>query len=254
MKRYGILLVFFLCVFTNTGIQIHGESDTYEVETKVFSEDRKPIEGALFYLYKDGYIVAEDITSNAQGIVEIKDLTYGDYMLYQQSSSYGYDKIDTNIVFHINEETKGKQYLDTIKNKRMQGNASITLLDEQGKIISNIWMSIQNEQGVVLKSLKSDKKGNIKIQNLPVGSYFIQQKDTKSEYFVKENVEFDITPYNCQKELDMSLHLQKHHSIHEIQDYSFAIGFVVIVICGIGFGIYFFRRHSFTQFLDDFMV
>lgn len=255
MRKYTIMLIILLCLFVKEGILIYGEEkQTYEVETQVFSEEKKPIEGAVFYLYKDGSLYADDIMSDAQGKIEIKNLLYGDYTLYQQSSSYGYEKIEHTIPFRIDEATKPKQLLKNIDNKRLYGNVSITLLNEKGTIVPNVWMSIQDEQGMVIKDLKSDDKGRVTVKQLPVGAYYIEQKDMDSTYYIKEKIEFDITPYICEKDLDMSIHLQKKESIHNVKDYSFAIGFVVVLIGGVIFGIYFFRRHSFTQFLDDFMI
>lgn len=245
----------FLCLaFLHMDILHAQQEHTYEVDTKVLNEEQKPIAGALFYLYKDGGLYADNIQSDAQGNIEIKNLTYGNYALYQQASTYGYDTIDTHLIFSIDSETKSKQQLENIKNERLYGDVSIALSDIEGKKIINTKVAIQDEKGKHVRSVVSDNNGMLVITHIPIGTYYIKVIDEAQLYKEEDEVSFAITPYNYQKEMDVSIHLKKIHRTFKLQDYTFTIGFIIVLFFVVGYGIFYFRRHPITQFFDDFMV
>lgn len=252
MKKRWILILTVL-LLSMTGIRIHSEESVYTMMVKVVSDQGVPLQGAQFYVYKDG---AYDciVESDASGCVRLENLTWGTYVLSQQVSSYGYDCMKKDIEFVIDENSAQQGTLKDIVNKKLIGNLHLRLVDQDGKALSKKSITLMNAQGKLIRTITSDKKGNADIAKVEVGSYHIQLKDTEKEYAIDKELSIEVTPFNYDRKDTITLHLHSLKQTRKSQDYSFVIFFICALLAAAGYGIYFFRKHSITQFLDDFMV
>lgn len=255
MKKNWLVGGVLLCIYVLHTNHIYAQQEqTYEVDTQVVSENQKPMEGASFYLYKDGGLYVDHIQSDTKGNVKIKNLPEGSYALYQQASMYGYDVSDMRCTFVIDEKTKPKLRLENIKNTRLYGDVKIVLDDDIGNKITHTKVAIEAENGTTIDSLTSDMKGVLLVKHLPIGTYYMKVIDDKYTKHNKDGVSFTITPYNYQKDVKISICLKIYHPTFMLQDYTFTISFMIILLIAIGCGIIYFRKHSITQFFDDFML
>lgn len=224
----------------------------YEVNTQVLGEDKKPIVGALFSVYKNGDLVMENLTSDHTGNVKIPNVTRGEYVLHQDSSTYGYQVENTPVGFTIDKSTKQKIHIKAMINKRIYGDVRIQLQDDEHNILSSFPISIMDNEKRIVKKLKSDENGDVHVKGLPVGVYTIHHENKKR--MDQERTSFSITPYNSNTQYKISLQFVGVKNIANKENFLFITLFVSLLMIGISFLIYFFRKRSFTQFLDDFMI
>lgn len=91
-------------------------------------EDKNPLSGVEFCLYSDlngnqlideGEEVVNTITTNEHGVVEFKDIKYGDYVLKETKAKEGYLLEENSIAININENNYQEQQIFDIVNKKI---------------------------------------------------------------------------------------------------------------------------------------
>ena len=74
--------------------------------TKTDEIGKQKLSGAKFSLYrKDGSLIRENLITNSDGQLYIRDLAWGSYYLKEIQAPVGYDVTESNIHFMINEDT-----------------------------------------------------------------------------------------------------------------------------------------------------
>ena len=81
-----------------------------------------------------------------------------------------------------------------ILNKYKKGELIFTKTDlSTGKVLPNTLIEIYTENNVLIFSGRTDKDGKIIISNLPVGKYFILEKEAPEGYMLADNkIPFEI--------------------------------------------------------------
>lgn len=87
---------------------------------------------------------------------------------------------------------------------------------------------------------------------MSIGAYRLHLDEDETRYRLREDVTFAITPYNYNRDYVLTLHLEP--VVKQQESYTFAILFIAAVLSLFSWLVWFFRKHSLTQFLDDFMV
>lgn len=251
MKKRWIL-VMTICLMFMTGIRIHSDESVYTMTFMVVSDQGTPLQGAQFYVYKDG-VYDRIVESDKKGCVRLENLTWGTYKLSQQVSAYGYGCIDMDIEFVIDENSADEGTLRKIVNKKLSGNLYLRIVNEEGERLKHTGLVMVDEQGKAALRFESDQKGEAVVKDVSIGSYRLQMAKN-NEYDVDEKMVMEVTPFNYDRKDTITIRLHSLHNKEKPQDYSFVILFMILLATAIGYGIYFFRKHTITQFLDDFMV
>lgn len=153
--------------------------------------------GTIFEVYTDtngnGEFDKEDkligeMSEQEKGIYQMNDLRYGLYFVSEKSAPIGFI-LDENI-YSIFIEKNGKTYVVEnevgigFSNEAMKGNLKIVKTSSDGKIEGFSFRVIgPNEYD---KTFKTDKKGEILIENLRIGEYIISEirNKTSEEYIL----------------------------------------------------------------------
>lgn len=187
---------------TKEKLVINDGSYNYEIEN---------LEGAVFNIYANSDIISKDgvkhynkgdlvgtITTDKNGIGKLSDLYLGKY--YYQEISVP----DENIVIDNNkyefELTYNDQYTSVVSksfdilNKYKKGTLEFTKTDlSTGKVLPNTLIEIYTINDELIFSGRTDDNGKIIITDLPIGKYFMLEKEAPEGYILNEGkVEFEI--------------------------------------------------------------
>lgn len=186
------------------GEKVIYEDGTYKYETI-------QLQGATFALYanediKDGngniiykkYELVDTLTSDELGLAKIEGkLYFGSYFLVEGESSHGNMVNNEKIYFEITPDdiVDGKiiKYLD-MQNYLPKGELIFSKVDlTTGKPIGNTIVQIFTEDDKLIFTGTTDSNGKIVIDNLPVGKFYIIEKNPATGYKLSdEKVYFEI--------------------------------------------------------------
>ena len=78
-------------------------------------------------------------------------------------------------------------------------------VDNNSKIIPNTTIEIYNETDELLFTKKTDENGMVTIENLPIGKYYVLEKETASEDYVlnTEKIYFEISENESVAKIEM---------------------------------------------------
>ena len=230
-------------------VPLQGKEEAVQGVVQVQDDTGRPLQGAQFQLYSYGELKQELISDKAGNII-LHDLAYGEYQLIQTEADYGYQKTKKRISFVYDGTQKEKQSWKVV-NKRMRGTVKLRIRTENAEVIPNVTMQLLDAQEKKLRNIKSDKK-TVELKDLSIGAYRLHLDEDETRYRLREDVTFAITPYNYNRDYVLTLHLEP--VVKQQESYTFAILFIAAVLSLFSWLVWFFRKHSLTQFLDDFMV
>lgn len=93
---------------------------------------RNTLKGAVFSVYNsNGVIVAQDVATNHEGILEVHDLIYGEYYLKETKAPVGYLLDDEPLSFSIRNHEEIVTI--TTSNPKIEAKVKITKIDSQTK-------------------------------------------------------------------------------------------------------------------------
>ncbi|UNP82493.1 MSCRAMM family protein [Bacillus mycoides] len=130
---------------------------------------------------KDNNVVAT-VTTNENGIAEVKDLPLGDYFVKEISAPEGYIKVDTPVKVTIN----GTNVIEIVmKNTKKVENGQFKLLkkdSESGQLLPGAKFDVIDKDGNVVETIITDGKGAALSKQLPVGTYTLKEVEAPKGY------------------------------------------------------------------------
>lgn len=166
-----------------------------DVEFALYAgEDIATLDGTLHYKKGDKI---NTIKTDMNGIATFSDLYLGKYILKEIKTQSNY-VIDTNeYVIELTEKEKNTILVsETLKitNKLKKGTLEFTKTDlVSGELIPNTIIEIYTESGECIFIGETDHNGKIIVSNLPIGKYYIIEKEAATGYVINdEKVEFEI--------------------------------------------------------------
>ncbi|PGW78725.1 SpaA isopeptide-forming pilin-related protein [Bacillus cereus] len=169
--------------------------DTGNVEiTKIDKDSKAPLENVVFEVRDlKGKIVAK-VTTDKEGKANVSDLSIGKYELVEVETPAGYKPLEKPISFEI-EKGRVTALKLTVENELVDtGNVEITKVDKENKdALADAVFEIQDEAGQVVAKITTDKKGQVQVTNLSVGTYkLVEVKAPKGYKQLVDPITFQI--------------------------------------------------------------
>jgi len=208
--------------------------------TKIDSETRKPIYGAVFNLYDAKNNLLGEFTTDQNGVIEFpRELAEGKYKLKEvKCDGYVVDPTIRTIEVKSGETTEL-----TIENQPMRGQIQIVkkaaadnpiTKDKAGALLEGAEFTIYNDKLEVVDTITTDSRGVATSKPLPLATYAI--KETASpEYYLRDEKVFyatlkihnDLVRFEVQNQpADVNVTVEKRGNMEvlagDIMSYSFS--------------------------------
>lgn len=158
-------------------IKVYGK-----VTVKKIDENKKVLSGAEFTLYDaNGKVVAKAVTGS-DGTVSFTDLEKGDYVLKETKAPEGYvlDENEKDVAIS-GSETKTYTITNKKEEPKKPGRLEIIKTDESGKLLSDAWFSLIDENGSTVQNVET-VNGRAVFEDVPVGRYTVKEVQAPAGY------------------------------------------------------------------------
>ena len=163
------------------------------------SADGAKLKGATFMLYKNGdetIPVGDPAYSDENGIVEFKDVDYGDYVIKETMAPNGFDPSADSIVVNKSDFETADAFFDkgTVVNTKTKPQKIIEFYKESdgGTTLKDAIFSIYKETDTDFKSpvsiTGSDSTGLVRFTNIKAGDYKIKETKAPKGYELSDTV------------------------------------------------------------------
>ena len=180
---------------SNISINVKGE-EAFMSDNKI-TYKKKDLPNVEISLYADEDIITKDNVvhykkgdlidtkiSNEDGQVSFNDLYLGNYKIVQTSIDNSY--IENNEEYLVVLE-KNKKF--TIYNLLKKGDLKITKSDSFSKDkLANIRLNIYDSNDELICDNITNKSGIMKLNNLPIGKYYVREVETINGYLLNEEI------------------------------------------------------------------
>ncbi|MED2915039.1 SpaA isopeptide-forming pilin-related protein [Bacillus thuringiensis] len=169
--------------------------DTGNVEiTKIDKDSKAPLENVVFEVRDSKGKVVAKVTTDKEGKANVSDLSIGKYELVEVETPAGYKPLEKPVSFEI-EKGRVTALQLTVENELVDvGNVEITKVDKETKdALADAVFEIQDEAGQVVAKITTDKKGQVQVTNLSVGTYkLVEVKAPKGYKQLVDPITFQI--------------------------------------------------------------
>lgn len=172
------------------------------IELTKFGEDKNPLQGAEFKLYKEEDANFENTIATAisdeNGHVEFKNVEYGKYVIKETKAPEGY--LVSEGVIKVFVDKHGELYTYEIVNNRIKGVIIITKTDMKGKLLQGAEFTLYDTDGKEVTTVISDKNGVAIFNNVDYGNYIVKETKAPKGYVLgKEKLEVNVNSPETQK-------------------------------------------------------
>lgn len=168
------------------------ETNNSKIEVlKIDKETKLPINNTKFQLLNcDGKLITEGITDN-NGKIVFEKLYKGNYKLKEISANENY-------ILNSNEYKINLEYKDTkkveIENEHKKGNIKILKFDKDNNklTLGGIEFELYNIQNELIGKYTTNLNGEIEINNINIGKYYLREIAAKNGYEKSDDIEFEV--------------------------------------------------------------
>ena len=158
------------------------KKDLPNVEVSLYAEEDIITKDNIVH-YQKGDLIDKQI-SNEFGQVSFNDLYLGNYKIIQTNIDNNYKENNEEYLIVLE---KNKKF--TIYNTLKKGDLKITKIDSITKDkLSNIRLNILNSDDELIYNNITSKTGLMKLNNLPLGKYYIKEIETIEGYLLNEEI------------------------------------------------------------------
>lgn len=160
------------------------------------------VKGAVYRLcLEDGSIIADSLTTNEDGQIEVSDLEWGNYYFEELKAPNGYDLNTEKVLFTINSNNVEYPISVYAKNDRTKGRVRLTKIQKNNESIKlqGAVYSLYDANGTLIKdNITTDANGEALISELSWNSYYLQEKKPPEGYsLTDEKIRFSVNAENC---------------------------------------------------------
>ena len=156
------------------------------------------IPDTIIEIYDDNDNLLLTRKTDEQGKVIIPNLVVGKYYIIEKEANSLYKITDEIVYFEIKEN--GEIVKASMTNEKIKGSLELIKVGETYKFIneeiiykenllSNVSFLLYDDSNKLIDIIKTDKNGYVKYANLPLGKYYLVEKDTPNGY-LKENKKY----------------------------------------------------------------
>lgn len=184
------------------------------VVTKIDSETKQPLQGALLALYKGDSLISK-ARSNAQGIVEFTDLRDGVYTIKEVEAPINFKLSKATVEVNIANQTSSNTFTATFENEPILNKITVTKLDgDTGAKLQGAEFALLKDGNEVARAV-TDTKGIATFSNLRAGNYQIKETKAPVNYTLNDKI-VDITINDSDKEQTVNYDFNDESVKHEI--------------------------------------
>lgn len=147
-------------------------------------ENDRPIEGVKFQILDSENNVVANVTTDANGIAQVNNLTVGKYKYKEVDTPYLYVLDEKEYEFEISSEVR--EASAKIVNQRAKGILKIVKIDKDSKVaISNAKFNvIDKSNNDIVDAIVTDENGVARTKALPTGEYLYQEVEVPDDYII----------------------------------------------------------------------
>ncbi len=177
---------------------------TSSVELTKVGEDGRVLEGIVFELQdRDGNMLQEDLTTDAEGKLIVDGLKPGHYQFIETSSIAGYELVATPVSFEIELGQTESTEVEII-NELTLGTVQLTKVGEENEALEGAEFTLLDAEGNELETgLTTDEDGQLQVELKPGTYYFVETKAPFGHELDTTPLEFEID-FNQQETLDLT--------------------------------------------------
>ncbi|PDH75102.1 MSCRAMM family protein, partial [Oenococcus oeni] len=172
------------------------ENSVVLTKTDSNSSDNNPVQGATYSIYSsDGTEVAKDLTTDANGEINYKGLSAGDYYFVETDSPDGYQLSTKHYDFTVSDN---QQATVQVNSSDQENSVTLTKTDSSDNdIVKGAVFSIYTSDGKLVKdNLTTDANGQIEYQSqdLTSGNYYFVETSAPDGYQLSsKHYDFTVT-------------------------------------------------------------
>lgn len=171
---------------------------------KTDGETKYPLEGVEFALYDHDKQKLNSFVTDEKGEIHIEELPVGTYYLQETKTGENYYLDDT-----LREVSISKEHLDQVvevSNERMKGSIKLIKTDGHKKTpLEGVEFDLLDSEKNVTGSYKTDENGEIFIDNLEIGTYYLRETKTLKGYkLTDELIQVELTPEELDKIVEVT--------------------------------------------------
>ena len=171
----------------DVGIEItdHDRRACGRITVIIKDNEGNPVEGTEMGIYLDPGCTTplETHVTDETGRLRIEDLPWGDYYLKEVEGTRGYERNEEIREIRIGKDGVIDAEIEILKVQK-RGKVMITKTDETGALkLEGAQFSLYKTDGTLIRQgVKTNEKGQFTIEDLPWGSYYLQEESAPEGY------------------------------------------------------------------------
>ncbi|WP_338854999.1 SpaA isopeptide-forming pilin-related protein [Clostridium perfringens] len=158
--------------------------------TKIDGETQKPLKGAEFEVKNTNGERVKTITTDENGIAETGVLPFAEYVIKEIKAP---DKYTLNGKEYPVSITKHMETVKlTVANTKKNGSIEIVKKGDDGKLLEGAEFNLEDTNGKVIATQKSNKDGKVVFSDLKEGNYVIKEVNAPKGYNIVNPVNVEV--------------------------------------------------------------
>ena len=189
-------------------VEIFKKGEDYDFKDNQVIYKEKNLNNIEFSLYNDKDKLIDNVKVNENGYAKYDNLMVGKYYLIEKSNDSSYIVDNNKHYFEIKQDNPTSIKVNTtitIKNYLKKGKVIINKIDSQTKVgIPNTKIGLYSQNNELIFAKITDNNGQIMIDKLPVGKYYIKELEANPSY-ANSNTKIDFEIKDNNQEIKLNI-------------------------------------------------